>query len=48
MRHLKRFNESLDENELLDFCEVNLAYLLDEGFNIMISSIILVEILLKV
>jgi hypothetical protein len=35
---VRRFNESLDENELLDFCEANLAYLLDEGFDIMISG----------
>lgn len=35
---VKRFNESLDENELRDFCETNLAYLLDEGFDIMISG----------
>jgi hypothetical protein len=33
MRHLKRFNESLDDNfkeELQEFCELNLAYLLDD------------------
>ena len=30
MRYLKRFNESVDlENDLRDFCEMNLAYLLD-------------------
>lgn len=38
MKHLKRFNESLDVNDLNDFCETNLAYLVDEGFDIMISS----------
>jgi len=32
MKHLKRFNESLDELGLKDFCEETLAYLLDEGF----------------
>lgn len=38
MKHLKRFNESLDVNDLNDFCETNLAYLVDEGFDIMISN----------
>ena len=39
MKHLKRFNESTDENfkeELQEFCEMNLAYLLDEGTEIQI------------
>ena len=54
MRHLKRFNESLDltflpgvkvlspeeislkREELRDFCETYLAYLLDEGFELKI------------
>ena len=34
MKHLKPFNESVDDNfteELKDFCENNLAYLLDEA-----------------
>ena len=34
MRHLKRFNEDLDEGGLKDFCEMYLAYLLDEGFTL--------------
>jgi len=38
MKHLRRYNESIDENELSDFCETNLVYLLDEGFDIMISG----------
>lgn len=37
MKHLRKFNESLKE-ELLDFCETNLAYLLDEGFKVRISK----------
>ena len=40
MKHIKRFNEALDENfreELQDFCELNLAYLLDEGTEIKIE-----------
>ena len=38
MRFLRRFNESLEgKEELQDFCEMNLAYLLDEGFFIDIS-----------
>lgn len=41
MKHLKRFNESLTPDEvddLKDFCEVNLAYLLDEDFIVDIDS----------
>ena len=41
MRYLKRFNESQEEltlqrEELRDFCETYLAYLLDEGFELKI------------
>jgi hypothetical protein len=35
MKHLRRFNESL-KDELQDFCETNLAYLIDDGFRIYI------------
>lgn len=33
MRYIKTFNENIDnfKEELLDFCESNLAYLLDDG-----------------
>ena len=33
MKHLKRFNEATDnfKEELKEFCETNLAYLLDDG-----------------
>ena len=34
MKHLKRFNESVTTEDLKDFCESSLAYLLDEGFTI--------------
>jgi hypothetical protein len=37
MKHLRRFNEDLTQDELRDlkeFCESCLAYLLDEGFEI--------------
>jgi hypothetical protein len=34
MKHLKRFDENLDEDGLKDFCEMYLAYLMDEGFTI--------------
>jgi len=37
MKHLKMFKESLDDyevDELKDFCETNLAYLMDDGFHI--------------
>jgi hypothetical protein len=41
MRHLKRFNESTDDiftEELQDFCETNLAYLMDEGVEIQVTE----------
>ena len=36
MKHIKRFNESLENylDQLKDFCESNLVYLLDEGFQL--------------
>lgn len=37
MKHLKMFKESLNDAEVVelkDFCETNLAYLMDEGFEI--------------
>jgi hypothetical protein len=41
MKHLKSFNEDITsfsfEDELQDFCETNLAYLLDEGGEIEIN-----------
>ncbi len=37
MKHLRKFNESL-KDELQDFCETNLAYLIDKGFVIRISK----------
>ena len=39
MKHLKRFDESLQpvEVELKDFCEMSLAYLLDDGYNVSLS-----------
>ena len=37
MKHLRSFNESLKE-ELQDFCETYLAYLIDEGFKVRISK----------
>jgi hypothetical protein len=40
MKHLKKFNESLQSDEideLKDFCETSLAYLLDEGYNVSVS-----------
>jgi hypothetical protein len=37
MKHLKRYNESIDDHdELKDFVESCLAYLLDEGFHVFI------------
>lgn len=51
MRHLKRFNEALEKDyegeftedsldEIKDYCEVNLAYLLDMGMTIDCCNII--------
>jgi hypothetical protein len=37
MKHLRRFDESL-KDELQDFCETYLAYLIDEDFKIRISK----------
>jgi hypothetical protein len=34
MKHLKKFNESMKREELQDFCETYLAYLLDNDFSI--------------
>lgn len=37
MKHLKMFKESLNDgerDELKDFCETSLAYLMDEGFEV--------------
>ncbi len=34
MKHLKRFNESINEYDLKDFCETNLAYLMDDGLKV--------------
>ena len=33
MKHLRKFNENID-NEIQEFCENYLAYLLDKDFNI--------------
>lgn len=40
MRYLKRFNEATDnfKEELQDFCEMNLAYLLDEELDVRVLS----------
>ena len=43
MKHLKKFNESREElklqkEELQDFCEMYLSYLIDEGFEIEIRE----------
>ena len=41
MRYIKRYNEDnsegLDEQEIKDFCEMNLAYLLDDGLRVLVS-----------
>jgi hypothetical protein len=32
MRYLKKFNEAISQQDLKDFCEQYLAYLLDDGY----------------
>ena len=34
MKHIRKFNESLDIFEMQEFCNDNLAYLIDDGFSI--------------
>lgn len=34
MRHLKRFNEGVNYKALHEFCDENLAFLIDKGFHI--------------
>ena len=38
MKHIKPFNENVDSFELKDFCETNLAYLIDEGTEVDITN----------
>jgi len=38
MKYLKKIFESVDEEELLEFCEGNLAYLLDENFEVRVEK----------
>lgn len=38
MKHLKKFNESVNEYDLKDYCETNLAYLMDEGLEVKIGD----------
>ena len=38
MRFLRKFNEAVNKKELKEFCEMYLAYLIDEGFEIEIVS----------
>lgn len=42
MKHLKRFNESFEQQmareELQDFCETHLVYLLDDGYEIYVKE----------
>lgn len=38
MKHLKRFNESIDYTELLKFCDDSLAFLIDKGYHIDITE----------
>jgi hypothetical protein len=38
MKYLRKFNENLEDRlEIKDYCEMNLAYLIDEGFFIDIN-----------
>ena len=41
MRYIKKYNESnsegLTEEVIKDFCEMNLAYLMDDGLKVLVS-----------
>ena len=37
LHYLKRIFESLDEDQVKDFCEMNLAYLMDDGLRVLVS-----------
>ena len=39
MKHLKRLNESIDHDELIDFCEQNLTSLFDYGYKLVLNEI---------
>ena len=46
MKHLRGFNESsagLTQEEIKDFCEINLAYLLDDGMDILMDEYNIVD-----
>ena len=38
MKHLKPFNESINKDDMQEFCEMNLAYLMDEGLQVSVSQ----------
>jgi hypothetical protein len=38
MRYLKPFNESINKDDMQEYCEMNLAYLLDEGLQVSVSQ----------
>ena len=38
MRYLKRFNENNTKEDLQDFCETHLAYLLDDGYELFVGD----------
>jgi len=42
MRYLRKYNEDnsagLNELEIKDFCEINLAYLMDDGLKVLVSE----------
>jgi hypothetical protein len=38
MNYIKPFNEAINSQELKDFCEMNLAYLMDEGLQVNVEQ----------
>lgn len=38
MKHLKSFNESINKDDMQEYCEMNLAYLMDEGLQVSVSQ----------
>jgi hypothetical protein len=38
MKHLRSFNEGVNHEDIKDFCEMSLAYLLDEGVSVKVDN----------
>jgi len=47
MKHLRTFNESVTNEELQEFCEINLAYLIDYGAEVICKQQLFGKIRIK-